>query len=239
MVITVNVTRRVLLAAASALDLLAVAALRPDAALLSHLGHLGPWMSRAGCDRVLAQLAGAALWVAACWTALGLLAAFGAVLPGLPGRISARICRAVLPRAARRLVAGTAGLGVLMAPAAALAASPGHSPVATSAAGRHVPSGPLPAPTWPTSPSSERPVHHRPTTRSAETARVRPGDCLWRLAARHLPARAPDAEVAAYWPRWYAANRGVIGADPDLLLPGEVLHVPPPPAKRSITTGPR
>jgi nucleoid-associated protein YgaU len=35
--------------------------------------------------------------------------------------------------------------------------------------------------------------------------------------------------VAASWPRWYAANRRVIGADPDLILPGQILR---PPADR-------
>jgi nucleoid-associated protein YgaU len=44
--------------------------------------------------------------------------------------------------------------------------------------------------------------------------------------ARHLGPDATDAEVAAQWPRWHAANRSVIGDDPDLLLPGQVLRAP-------------
>jgi nucleoid-associated protein YgaU len=55
---------------------------------------------------------------------------------------------------------------------------------------------------------------------------VRRGDSLWDLAARHLGPDASAADIAAEWPRWYAANRHVIGPDPDLLLPGERL-VPP------------
>ncbi len=55
---------------------------------------------------------------------------------------------------------------------------------------------------------------------------VRRGDSLWEIAARHLGADAGPAEVAAEWPRWYAANRAVIGGDPDLLRPGQRL-VPP------------
>ena len=52
------------------------------------------------------------------------------------------------------------------------------------------------------------------------------GDTLWSIAARRLGEGATDAEVAAAWPRWYAANRDVVGPDPDLLLPGQVLHAP-------------
>ena len=55
---------------------------------------------------------------------------------------------------------------------------------------------------------------------------VRRGDSLWDLAARHFGPNASAADIAAEWPRWYAANREVIGPDPDLLLPGERL-VPP------------
>ena len=55
---------------------------------------------------------------------------------------------------------------------------------------------------------------------------VRRGDTLWDLAARRLGSTASDAEIAAEWPRWYAANRDVVGADPDLLVPGQQL-VPP------------
>ena len=39
-------------------------------------------------------------------------------------------------------------------------------------------------------------------------------------------AKASDAEIAAAWPAWHATNRDVVGPDPDLLLPGQVLHEP-------------
>jgi nucleoid-associated protein YgaU len=57
---------------------------------------------------------------------------------------------------------------------------------------------------------------------------VRRGDSLWRIAERHLGADATDAEVAVEWPRWWHANRRVVGADPDLLLPGTRLTPPDP-----------
>ncbi|MGC4944060.1 LysM peptidoglycan-binding domain-containing protein [Kribbella sp. DT2] len=53
------------------------------------------------------------------------------------------------------------------------------------------------------------------------------GESLWSIAAAELGAGASDSAVAARWPQWYAANRAVIGPDPDLLLPGQVLHSPP------------
>ncbi|MFD3400625.1 LysM peptidoglycan-binding domain-containing protein [Kribbella sp. NPDC058693] len=56
---------------------------------------------------------------------------------------------------------------------------------------------------------------------------VRDGDSLWGLAARELGAGASDEAIAARWPEWYAVNRHVIGDDPDLILPGQVLRVPP------------
>lgn len=73
-----------------------------------------------------------------------------------------------------------------------------------------------------------------PPPRVADDARERAGqvvvvvrgDTLWDIARRWLPAGADDGEVAAAWPAWYAANRAVIGEDPDLLLPGQRL-VPP------------
>lgn len=52
------------------------------------------------------------------------------------------------------------------------------------------------------------------------------GDTLWAIAARALPADASDADVAAAVERWHAANVDVIGADPDLIRPGQVLVAP-------------
>lgn len=57
---------------------------------------------------------------------------------------------------------------------------------------------------------------------------VRRGDALWDIVARHLGPQATAADVARAWPRWYAANRSVIGPDPSLIRPGEVLHPPQP-----------
>lgn len=70
----------------------------------------------------------------------------------------------------------------------------------------------------------------QPDPAPAATVTVRAGDTLWDLAAAQLGPGATDQEVARHWPAWHAANRGVIGADPHHLLPGQVLAVPAPPA---------
>jgi hypothetical protein len=49
------------------------------------------------------------------------------------------------------------------------------------------------------------------------------GDSLWSIAGRSLPPHAPDALVAARVREMYAANRRVIGDDPDLIFPGQRL----------------
>lgn len=52
------------------------------------------------------------------------------------------------------------------------------------------------------------------------------GDTLWSIAARALGPEATPAQIAAEWPRWYAANRDVIGPNPDIIRPGEILTAP-------------
>lgn len=93
----------------------------------------------------------------------------------------------------------------------------------------------LPAPTWtPQRPPAPRRHHVDVGTVAVAPIRghepapvvVRRGDTLWSIAARHLGAGATDADVAREWPRWWRANRAVVRADPDLLLPGQVLAPP-------------
>lgn len=55
---------------------------------------------------------------------------------------------------------------------------------------------------------------------------VRPGDCLWTLAAGLLGPGASDRQVTVAWHRLHDANLDRIGPDPDLILPGTLLRVP-------------
>ncbi len=61
------------------------------------------------------------------------------------------------------------------------------------------------------------------------THTVQPGDSLWAIAGRALGDTASAAEVAAYWPLVYEANAAVIGPDPHLIHPGQVLELPEAP----------
>jgi resuscitation-promoting factor RpfA len=55
---------------------------------------------------------------------------------------------------------------------------------------------------------------------------VAAGDTLWDIAGVQLGPDATVADIAAEWPRWFVANRQVIGDDPDLIYPGERLASP-------------
>ncbi len=78
-------------------------------------------------------------------------------------------------------------------------------------------------------PVPDRAVAPRPGRRPApspETVLVAPGDTLWAIAAHGLPAHSPDARIAVRWHAIYAANRSLIGPDPDLIVPGQRLLLP-------------
>ncbi|TWE12161.1 LysM peptidoglycan-binding domain-containing protein [Rudaeicoccus suwonensis] len=63
-------------------------------------------------------------------------------------------------------------------------------------------------------------------TDDSGTVVVRRGDTLWSIAAAHLGPAADATTIAGEWPRWYAANRDLIGDDPDVLLVGQQLRAP-------------
>ncbi|MEO7752560.1 MAG: LysM peptidoglycan-binding domain-containing protein [Terracoccus sp.] len=67
----------------------------------------------------------------------------------------------------------------------------------------------------------------RPLAAVLDAVTVRRGDTLWGIAAAHLGPGASVGAIAREWPRWYAANRTVIGDDPDLIRPGAQLRPPP------------
>jgi hypothetical protein len=64
---------------------------------------------------------------------------------------------------------------------------------------------------------------------------VRPGDSLWSIAAAQLPAGATARQIDATWRAWYRANRDVIGPNPNLVIPGQVLRAPQPTDAPSVT----
>ena len=323
--------QRVAAGAIMGVDVVALALLRSAPGdVIGEAGGLRAWVEGAGVDGVTTALAAAGLWGAAAWVAVGLLAAVVGRLPGAAGRLGLRVAQVTLPAALRRVVAGSAGLGVLLAPVVAQAHGAPHAPARDRAgvAAAHAPShwqrplpasppapaspssaasGTVPGPMWPgvvpgptpgdgsmlpgpgwpssppaapTTPAAGSSVEHlppptaaapsaaprtstprtstprnstprnstprnstpststqststgsapdSPSTAPASPHTVQAGDSLWLLAAHRLGARATDRDVAAYWPRVYAANRAVIGDDPSLIAPGQVLHLPAP-----------
>ncbi|MEQ4205274.1 hypothetical protein ABN028_28460 [Actinopolymorpha sp. B17G11] len=82
-------------------------------------------------------------------------------------------------------------------------------------------------------PNPDRPISRDPVTRPAvrhvddqHQVVVKRGDNLWNIAKASLPDGASSAEINREWHRWYEANRQVIGDNPDLILPGQILTPP-------------
>jgi hypothetical protein len=203
-------------AAASLVTALAVAGLGPQLrgtiAAPPPPGRFDAWFV-AGCEAA-ALVAGGWLWLLV--TLVTLEAA---------GRAPRR--RGV-PRGLRRLVLSACGVGLvggLVAPAYAAAPTPPleglplpDRATSGSVADHHGSASPAPV-------AGARPDDER----SAGSVRVVRGDTLWALAAAGLPGDAPLAVVDERWRAIHAANRDVIGADPDLILPGQQLRLPPAP----------
>jgi hypothetical protein len=62
---------------------------------------------------------------------------------------------------------------------------------------------------------------------AARAVVVRPGDSLWSISEERLGPKATPQQIASWAERIYALNRTRIGADPDLIFPGQKLLVPP------------
>lgn len=58
-----------------------------------------------------------------------------------------------------------------------------------------------------------------PTPAAAQTYTVVKGDCLWNIAKKHYGNGSKYTVI-------YNANRGVIGGNPNLIYPGQVLTIP-------------
>ncbi len=86
----------------------------------------------------------------------------------------------------------------------------------------------LPLPDRPVATSAPEKTVTPAARTSGSTVTVRAGDSLWSIAAGQLPANASDGQVAQAWRAWHHANRAVVGPDPDLIRPGQVLSAPAP-----------
>lgn len=191
--------------------------------------------ARTPLDVLLAGGSAAVLVVTAVWLVITLLAT---VVEALTGVGSAAVA-AMTPVGVRRLVAVACGVALgggstLGATAATVVdGSPDRATVHAAGAGAGPARGAvLPrrvAPPLTGLPLPDRVLGRVPlrtADRAPTTYLVHPGDSLWSVAAARLPA-ATATEVDAAWRQIYRANRNAVGDDPDLLLPGTTLRIPP------------
>lgn len=154
---------------------------------------------------------------------LGVTLYAAGVIPGRIGRRCRSLSARVTPRLLRRVggaILSASAVGGLMGVAPAMATGLDRGPI----------SGSQPTATTPNSRGGPPPAASSTTAdRRATEARavvVQPGDCLWNIAARQLPANASSAEIDHLWRRWYERNRVLIGSDPDLIATGSRLLAP-------------
>ena len=213
-----------------AAGLTAALALQVDPVLKDAAAARGPdQLVTAGC--LLAALA------VGIWLAVAALVAALALLPGSAGAALACCERHLAPPSIQRWVRLAVGAGAASALAGTLLSPASATPAAAPARGEHgvaarlEPSGSdargrdlpvLDRLAQLSAPSAPR----RDATPTPETYVVRPGDTLWDIAATALPSTASASDIAAAWPHWWRLNRSVVGADPGLILPGQVLRVP-------------
>ena len=159
----------------------------------------------------------AAIVAAATWTAWLAATYLGAAV-GVAAvtRSGNRVVAWLVPNGLHGVVRRALGVGT-----AAAVIGTGVVPGAPAWADAHRPMPPTVSADWPLPEQATRSV-----------VVVKAGDCLWTLAADSL--RDPtSARTARTWPRWWRANRDVVGSNPNLIHPGQRLH--PPASPRSAT----
>ncbi|QYJ02492.1 hypothetical protein KUV85_09080 [Nocardioides panacisoli] len=164
---------------------------------------------------------------------LALLAAAGAWL------VTTDVARCVLTRREARRPVGPVRAAVLLACGISLVAGPvGAQPPAdtpreesdrtAARTDRGEALGGLPLPDRATSGAATTRTASRP---DEAVHVVRRGDHLWGIASARLPGDATDARIAGHVRDIHEHNREVIGPDPDLVLPGQRLRLPPAPGR--------
>ena len=202
------------------------------AALLRHPQQV---VDTAGPDAAVVRGVGLLAWAVWGWAALGLTLTAAAALPGLFGGAAHHALRLLLPSGARRAAALTLGVGLgLAAPLTPAAATPASTVSATDGTLPGPARTPVDVPDWPgpTRDPAPRPQEPAVPASADEPHVVVRGDCLWSIAAGQLATRdgrqPTNGEIASAVRAWWRTNAAVIGPDPDLILPGQVLSPPEP-----------
>ncbi len=191
----------------------------------------GPWLpprTTTGSPAGFVDLvtAGCALALAVCWAwlAAGTLLVAARSLRDT-GTSTAGTPRWV-PRTVRVLVPALLGVAVTTAPAVA-GTDPGTADPDASAPRSTLTGLPVPD-RVPTRDPADGTAADTAADSAGRTVLVRPGDSLWRITARLLPPGSRAAAVDRGWRRIARANAAGV-PDPDLILPGTRLRVPPLP----------
>lgn len=208
----------------------------PPIRLTAGTSALDDLLATAACTALVLVLLAAA---ASAWASLVLAAVRRAGSQRL-----VRLERVVAPGLVRRLAATAIGVGVLASAGAAAATAapvtvavqplvpswPAEAPAAgTPPTTSTTPAAPAPSASGRSGPGAPAGVSAVPQNRQPDATQdvvVERGDSLWRIAEQHLPPGAGAEQVAAEWPRWWSANRAVVGDDPDLIRPGQQLSAP-------------
>lgn len=207
----------------------ALPVLAPDpvgaARSLTAVQHLA---DTAGADAVVLRAVGLLVWLVWAWGVTGVVLTAGSALPGVAGTLARVLLHVVLPAGARRAASIALGIGIGLngtVVAGTVLAGPAVAAVPVTAPAAADPG----APEWPTATPTAPAAPDWPASPAGRDHVVVRGDCLWRIAEAALPTgggRPTDAEVAAAVRAWWSANAAVIGPDPNLVLPGQVLHAP-------------
>lgn len=99
---------------------------------------------------------------------------------------------------------------------ATMTTTPAAAPDAPTQPASAAPAAPAPAAPAAAAPAVEKPVKGTTKKAAAKTVKVRSGDSLSKIAA------ANDTT----WQKLYELNKGVIGSNPNLIRPGQVLKLP-------------
>jgi len=181
------------------------------------------------------------------WLGLGLTLSALSALPGALGHLSRQLAARVAPAAVRKVVAFVLGTTLTAAfipgtavagnghetPRSALVAAARHRVEAVSGLAGAAPDASFrfisdPSPVTDAKQAAPSPQWSLETPEPpAGTVVVLRGDTLWSIAAHHLRPATTAVDIDAEWHRWHTANRAVIGADPNLILPGQQLRPPP------------
>ena len=211
--------------AAAALLLLVVWRLVGASAVAMLTAARGPGLPGPPLSFATALTAGCSLLLLGCagwWLLVTVLVGCEAIRRRPTGQGGPRGLARVCPGSVRRTLLAVCGTAVVAGVAAPASAAGGPAPDAGAADAPRItrPTGGLAGLALPDRLTATAQAR-RPTTLV-----VRPGDSLWSLARRRLPANTADAAVVTAWQALYRANTDRLGPDPDLIHPGTHLELP-------------